>query len=134
MEELLALFRFLVPYFGSAPDSEIEQALALAAPYRPTCLTTTQQDEAQVYYAAWLMWRRSLQLQAAGSTPIPFGVRSEREGDVSRTYGQADGTSSSVDPLGFWNAYADLAARCTGGAITVGNRGGSCCPLLPGCC
>jgi hypothetical protein len=122
--DLLALFRFLVPFFGTSVDEEIEQALTAAAGNRPACLTIAQQDEAQVYYAAHLLYQRWLQTQAAQS-PIPFGVKSEKEGDLARTYGSTD---LGTDPYNFWRNYSDLARLCGGvGAITVGHRYGSCC-------
>lgn len=128
MEALLALFRFLVPFFACTVDTDIEQALELAAAQRPSCLTPAQQDEAQIFYAAWLLYARQLQTQFAGQAPVPFGVKSEKEGDVSRTYGTAADGQIGADPYNFWGRYNDLALLCGGyGAITVGNRRGSCC-------
>lgn len=137
MDELLALFRFLVPYFATVPDADVERALALAEPYRPACLTPEQQDEAQVYYAANLLYQRSLQLATGGSgqPAVPVGVKSEKEGDLQRTYGAADGIDTS-DPFGWRAEYDRLAAACGGGAITVGTRWRGCCPgpFAPPCC
>lgn len=123
---LLELFRFMVPYFAALPDEQVQQALDLAAAYRPACLDTARQDQAQVYYAAWLLYQRDLQIKAAlpGAPVAPFGVKSEKEGDLSRTYGNAEG---SDDPFGWWGEYSALADLCGGGAITVGHRHGSTC-------
>lgn len=123
---LLALFRFLVPYFAALSDETVRQALDLAAPYRPACLTTTQQDEAQVFYAAWLLYSRQLQTDAAaggGVMPMP-GVTMEKEGDLQRQYGSG---FNAADPFGWWDKYSALNAVCGGGAITVGHRHGSPC-------
>lgn len=128
MEELLDLFRFLVPYFAAVPDEDVERALAMAEPYRPACLTDAQQDEAQIYYAASLLYVLSLQTAAAGQPVVPVGVKSEKEGDLARTYGAADGVNVN-DPFGWRDRYAALAAICAGGAITVGNRWRNCCPF-----
>lgn len=126
MEALLALFRFLVPYFSAVPNEDVSKALEMAAPYRPACLTPAQQDEAQVFYAAWLLYQRQLQTNAAANhDPTIFGLKSEREGDVSRTYGAVDGQS---DPFDWWGKFSALYNLCGGGAITVGHRRG------PGCC
>lgn len=125
MAELLALFRFLVPYFAAVPKEIVEQALTMAADYRPACLTTAGQDKAQVYYAASLLYSRKLQEDAANSPAIPQGVTSEKEGDLQRTYGRVEGAD---DPFGWWGDYLKLAALCTGGAITVGSRWNTCCP------
>lgn len=121
---LLELFRFLVPYFAAVSDENVEQALAMALPYRPACLTPAQQDEAQVFYAAWLLYQRQLQTAALAGGASPWGVKSEREGDVSRTYGAVDGQD---DPFGWWGKFSALYALCGGGAITVGHRYGPAC-------
>lgn len=124
---LLELFRFLVPYFAAVPDTDVLAALALAEPYRPACLTPSQQDEAQVWYAASLLLERQRQTEAGtGTGPIPYGIKSEKEGDLQRTYGAADGIE---DPLNFGDRYDALARLCGGyGAITVGyGRGPACC-------
>lgn len=126
---LLQLFRFLVPYFAALSDPVVQQALDLAAPYRPACLTPAQQDEAQVFYAAWLLYQRELQTAAlAGGGTMPgVGIKMEKEGDLQRQYGS---DFDSTDPFGWWAKYADLNAACTGGAITVGHRHGSpCCGI-----
>lgn len=126
MPELVALFRFLVPYFDGLSDEELTAALTRAAPFRPACLMPAMQDEAQVWFAAASLYDRQLQTRAAQEgSAIPFGVKSEREGDVSRTYGVVEGVS---DALGFWEKFNRLDRLCGGiGAIAVGTRYGSCC-------
>lgn len=127
---LLELFRFLVPYFASLPDDEIQTALGLAEEFRPACLLTTQQDTAQVWYAAGLLYDRQLQAAtAATGQTIPVGVKSEKEGDLQREYGFIEGIE---DSQGFWKRYLDLAKICGAGAITVGHRYGSCCRAFAG--
>jgi hypothetical protein len=130
VEALLALFRFLVPYFAGTDDADVQAALTAAAGYRPECLTPAQQDNAQVWYAAWLLYER--QMQVAATLPenaIPYGVKSEKEGDLQRTYGAVE--QAADGPLDFWGKYANLARMC-GGAITVGHRYGSCCRQIAG--
>lgn len=125
MAELLALFRFLVPYFSATSDADVQLALTAAADYRPTCLVPARQDEAQVFYAAWLLYQRQLQIAAGGAAPVPFGIKSEKEGDLSRTYGSS---TDGNDPFDFWGRFEKLARLCGGiGAITVGNRYAPCC-------
>lgn len=122
MTELLALFRFLVPLLAAVPDDLVIQALELAAAERPACLTAGKQDEAQVYYAAWILYGRQLQTQATEQAPIPLGVKSEKEGDLQRTYGIVEG---AADPFDYWGRFVRLAKLCGGaGAITVGHRCG----------
>lgn len=124
---LLELFRFLVPYFAAVPDADVLAALALAEPHRPACLTPAQQDEAQVWYAASILLERQRQTEAgSGTGPIPYGIKSEKEGDLQRTYGFIEGVT---DPIDFGDRYDALARLCGGlGAITVGfGRGPACC-------
>jgi hypothetical protein len=124
---LLELFRFLVPYFAAVPDVDVLAALALAEPHRPACLTPAQQDEAQVWYAASILLERQRQTEAgSGTGPIPYGIKSEKEGDLQRTYGFIEGVT---DPIDFGDRYDALARLCGGlGAITVGfGRGPACC-------
>lgn len=122
---LLELFRFLVPYFAAVSDADVLAALAMAEPYRPTCLTTAQQDEAQVYYAAAILLDRQRQTEAgSGGGSMPYGIKSEKEGDLQCTYGLVEGVTDALD---FSGRYDALAALCGGGAITVGHRHGSPC-------
>ena len=124
---LLELFRFLVPYFATVSDADVLAALAMAEPYRPECLTAAQQDQAQVYYAAWLLYQKQLQTEAltGNAGPMPArGVTMEKEGDLQRQYGSS---FDAGDPFGWWDQFAKLAALCGGGAITVGHRHGSPC-------
>lgn len=102
IEELLD---FLAPSLDADPIDK-QKALALAALYRPACLPEALQDEAQALYAAWLL---SMIQQQGETTIVPVGVISEREGDLSRTYGA---TASTIDSLGFKARYDILADRC----------------------
>lgn len=129
---LLELFRFLVPLFAAVSDEDVQTALDLAAAYRPACLTTAQQDEAQVWYAAFILYSRAVQTAgAAGGSGgiVPANIQSEKEGDLSRTYRSGGGSSGEGDPYGFFARWKALAAICAGGAITVGhgNHGPCCC-------
>jgi len=112
---------FLAPAVAGMPQPDKEKALAMASAYRPACLPVAKQDEAQLLYAAWLLYGR---LQQDGEV-VPAGVISEKEGDLQRTYGRNE---STADPLGFharWKALNDL---CGFGAITVGRSVNGCCP------
>lgn len=120
--EMLDMLNFLAPALASVPAPDKIRALELAAGFRPSCLPEDKQDNAQIYYAAWILSGR---LSTAGGIR-PYGVTSEKEGDLSRTYGPAGGVN---DPLGFygqWHALNNLCKRM--GAITVGTgaRHGCC--------
>lgn len=117
---------FLAPAVAGMPAEDKVRALALAEGYRPACLSPAKQDEAQLWYAAWLLYQRKQQQagEAAGAVPTP-GVVSEREGDLQRTYGRAEGAD---DPQGFYAQYDRLAQVCRRmGAITVGGRRHGAC-------
>lgn len=120
MAATVELLDFLAPAVAGMSAEDKQKALDIAAGYRPTCLPEAKQDEAQAWYAAWLLYGRLQQLagQEQGATPLP-GVISEKEGDLSRTYGRADGAE---DPAGFFGHYDRLAKLCRAGAITVGTR------------
>lgn len=127
----LELFRFMFPLFAAVTDEGVEQALALSAAYRPACLTATQQDEAQVLYAAWLLYLRAVQNAsvaggASGGVVSPW-LASEKEGDLARSFRAGGTTAGQVDPYGFLSRYQALAAICGGGAITVGHGHAPCC-------
>src|SRR5690606_34745080 len=113
---------FLAPAVAGMPQPDKEKALAIAAAYRPACLTADKQDEAQVLYAAWLLYGR-IQQQEGGVAPA--GVISEKEGDLQRTYGR---TESTADPLGFYGRWKALNDICGYGAITAGRVFHGCCP------
>jgi len=108
---------FLAPAVAAMPADEKQRALQVAADYRPACLPEKRQDEAQVWYAAWLLYGIKLQraAEADGVTPRP-GVISEKEGDLQRTYGRVEGAD---DPAGFYGQYERLARLCRVGAATV---------------
>lgn len=112
---------FLAPAVAGMPNEDKLKALELAQAYRPACLSEARQDEAQVLYAAWLLYGR---LQQQESDLVVAGVKSLKEGDLAITYGSAAETG---DPLGFYGRWKALNDLCGIGAITVGAR-------LPRCC
>lgn len=108
---------FLAPAVAGMPREDKERALAFAAGYRPSCLPEKKQDEAQLWYAAWLLYGIKMQrsAEADGVLARP-GVVSEKEGDLQRTYGRVEGAD---DPAGFLGHYQKLARVCAVGAATV---------------
>lgn len=129
MATVLEILDFLAPGLTATPE-EKEMALSLAEAYRPACLTKTKADEAVALYAAWLLYARE-QAKAANEAGevVPVGVKSQTDGDLSRTYtGDVSGADGVSDPAGYygrWKALNDICARV--GAITVS-------PVLGGCC
>jgi hypothetical protein len=124
VEELIALFRFRIGYFAAITDEELSAAFTFAESERLDCLTAAGQAEAMVYYVAAALYEKELQRQARCAA-LPFGVKSEKEGDLARTY---DSTAGTADPFGWRARYDGFARMCAGGgAITVGHRYVPCC-------
>lgn len=108
---------FLAPAVASMALPDKERALAMAVDYRPACLPAKKQDEAQLWYAAWLLYGIKQQRAAEDDGVLARpGVVSEKEGDLQRTYGQVAGAE---DPAGFYGRYQRLARICGVGAATV---------------
>lgn len=128
--ELLELMRFLAPGLSTVSDEDANRALALAASYRPQCLPQAKADEAQAWYAAWILSRRLASAPPAADDYEAqnierlraAGVKSEKEGDLQRTYSTAsEMISYQTDPDGYLMQYQRLADLCKVGAITVGH-------------
>lgn len=103
----------LVAHFN---DEQIAKTFEFAESYRPLCLPRNKQDEAVALYVAYLL---ASQYEAEN---IPAGLTSEKEGDLSRSFGD-NGLSGSKSYLDRYNQLADVCKRI--GAITVGANNGN---------
>lgn len=121
MASVSEILDFIAPGLTATPE-EKATAIALAEAYRPACLTQAKADEAVAYYAAWLLYGRQQSADGAGEV-APAGVKSQTDGDLSRTYLTAAETAAGVsDPGGYYARWDALARTCRrAGAITVGN-------------
>ncbi|WP_237173036.1 DUF4054 domain-containing protein [Paracandidimonas lactea] len=115
---------FMAPAVAGMPLADKQKALTFAEAYRPACLSEAKQDEAQLLYAAWLLYGR-LRQQEGGV--IPAGVKSLKEGDVAVTYGSGADGGDLTDPLGFYGRWNKLNRLCGVGAITASNWRSHCC-------
>lgn len=105
------------PMLQGIDRAVLHDTLVASVDFAPACLPEAKQKEAVYYYAAYLL---SLKQQADVVGVIPAGVVSEKEGDLSRSYG--NNGNSSADPYGFLARYEKLNNICKRiGAITVGN-------------
>lgn len=94
-------------------------ALAVAADYRPRCLSEERQNLAQAHYAAHLLTARAEQ-QAAAAGGAPSGpVIEQREGDVTLRYGAAAAGTPSPGPSAPYAAWKALSDLCSRGAIVT---------------
>lgn len=125
VSEILA---FLAPGLTASPEDRAT-AISLAEGYRPACLTEQKANEAVAWYAAWLLYARQQQQEAAANGEVvPLGVKSQTDGDLSRTYMDGAGGGAISDPLGYYSAWKALNDICVrAGAITVN-------PVPMGCC
>lgn len=112
------------PMLQGIDRAVLHDTLVASVDFAPACLPEAKQKEAVYYYAAYLL---SLKQQADVVGVIPAGVVSEKEGDLSRSYG--NNGSNAADPYGFLARYEKLNNICKRiGAITVGHGaiGGDC--------
>lgn len=125
---LLRRFRLLAPAFKGAPDSKVQDMLEVAEEYRPSCLAKQKQDEAVVFYAAYLLSLEEYANNELAQDAAEFrraGITSEKEGDLSRSYAKLSEGFLEEDPQGFyarWKALNDICKRMRrGGSACVGN-------------
>ena len=128
MADVIEILDFLAPGLTATPE-EKATAISMAEAYRPACLTEKKADEAVAWYAAWLLYSRQQQKDAADNGEVvPLGVKSQTDGDLSRTYFDGATGGGVADPAGFyarWAALNDICARL--GAITVSPAPTGCC-------
>ena len=109
--DIKALLGVIAPHTGSIDIEVINNAIQLAESYRPKCLPENKQLEAVALYAAYLL---TAQLEVQNSV---VGVTSEREGDLSRSFGNSGLSNTAADYLARYNSLNDI---CRVGSITVG--------------
>ncbi|QNS14567.1 DUF4054 domain-containing protein [Mannheimia bovis] len=115
---VLGFLQVIAPnYVRDVEPERIKQLLTLAEHYRPECLPNDKQDLAVAYYVAYLV------AQGNEAKANPYGVTSEREGDISRTYSANLANSSRF--LAKWQELNDICVRVNG-SITVGFNYGGC--------
>jgi hypothetical protein len=99
-------FDFFYPFYTEGtdtrwvPDDEIALAMTLAAAWRPACLPTDQQNQAQAHYAAYVIDYRARAAAAAGTTTLGTAVVAgpiveKQEGDVRVKYATTGGSGVS---------------------------------------
>jgi len=108
----LEYFRLLAPGYASTSDATATQWITIAAMFVPTgCLTAEGYNMAQALYAAHL-------LTLSPSSGVVAGpVTSEKEGDLSRSYGSTKGDDSVLGSTPYGLQYIDMTKGCYGGAI-----------------
>lgn len=116
MTSSLEYFRIIAKQFSALSDTEVQVWLDMAATLGAAgCLLGDPANLATALYAAHL-----LQLDAENSTGEGGRgpIKSEKEGDLARTYGTATGVSDGwlgLSPYG--QQYANMQLGCTGATI-----------------
>ena len=115
--QTVTLLKTLAPNVAAMTEDAMNAAWAAAEGFMPLKLPPKTQNEARLWYTAHLL---TMKQAADNGTLPPVGIKSESEGDLSRSYGSL---AEEGDPFGYyarWKALMALEARL--GGITVGSR------------
>lgn len=116
----LQYFRLFAPAFASIDDATVSQWLTVAeSMVNVGCLDTERQNMAIAYYAAHLM---SITESASSGASGP--IKSEKEGDLSRSYGAVSGDATWLGQTPYGLAYLNLSSACAGASILTRMQNG----------
>jgi len=115
MTTSLQYFRIVAKQFVSLTDGEVQVWLDMAAIQgAPGCLMGDPANLATALYAAHL-------LQLDGENASGEGgrgpVKSEKEGDLARSYGTGGYTDGWLGSTGYGQQYSSMQLGCTGATI-----------------
>ena len=118
-QELLALFRSVAPEFQAKTDEEILALIENTKVYISEKRFGKRYWHALVYLAAHTL-KLSVISDAKGSDSTAFaGIKSEREGDLERTYGDSNANDGSMLALTYYGRmFKAIRKTCIVGAIT----------------
>ena len=109
----LEYFRLLAPEFAGVDDVTVGSWITMAGNVIDvSCLDTERAAMATALYAAHL-----LALSQRGSSFVSGAVTSEKEGDLSRSYGTVTGGDTWLGQTGYGLQYMDMTAGCYGASI-----------------
>jgi hypothetical protein len=116
----LQYFRLFAPAFASVDDVTVGQWLTVAeSMVNVGCLDTERQNMAIAYYAAHL-----LSVTESASSGAAGPVKSEREGDLSRSFGAISGDDTWLGQTPYGLAYLNLSSACAGASILTRMQNG----------
>lgn len=122
----LEWFRLLAPAYSSLTDEQVQALLTASALFvNVSCLDEERANAATALYAAHLKWTIDKSASGGGTTG---NIKSEREGDLSRTYGSLTGDDSWIGQSPYGLQYLDITKVCSG--IGIMTRFGDNPPLL----
>jgi hypothetical protein len=112
----LQYFRLFAAEFSAVIDADVTVWLTSASYLIVTdCLDAERAAMAQALYAAHLL---SLATRAAkGGSASTGTVRSEKEGDLQRTYGTTSGSETYIGQTSYGLQYLDITTVCAGSSI-----------------
>ncbi len=118
-QELVALFRLIAPEFSAKTDAEILSLLDSVKNAISEKRFGRRYEHALVYLAAHTLKLSDMSV-AKGSDSAEFGgIKSEREGDLERTYGGDNtGTDGMLSLTYYGKMFLAIRKTCIVGAIT----------------
>ena len=118
-QELLALFRSVAPEFKAKTDEEILNLLENTKVYISEKRFGKRYGHALVFLAAHTLKLSDISA-AEGSDSTAFaGIKSEREGDLERTYGDSNANDESMLMLTYYGkTFKAIRKTCIVSAIT----------------
>jgi len=112
----LQWFRLLAPEFSALSDAQVSALLTAAAVFvSVTGLNTDQANAALALYAAHLQWITVN--RASGSSSSVGNVKSEREGDLARTYSSISGDDTWLGQSPYGLQFTEIMRAAVGGCI-----------------
>ena len=111
----LQWFRLLASEFSALTDAQVNALLTAAAVFVDTSgLNTDQANAALALYAAHLQWV-SVNRTSVGASQV--NITSEKEGDLSRTYGTMQGDDTWIGQSPYGQQFNDIMRAKVGGRI-----------------
>ncbi|WAX22433.1 hypothetical protein P6F34_gp90 [Pseudomonas phage MiCath] len=107
------LFDFYPPA-ATMDAATVDAMIQVAFSYRPRCLTFDMQNEAQAYYAAYLLEPIYNSSQGGATQPPSTPLIREKEGQLEREYAQPTTTGpNAVVDQSFYGRWKRLFDRCS---------------------
>ena len=110
----LQWFRLLAPEFSALTDAQVNALIAAATVFVSTKgLNTDQSNAALALYAAHLQW---VTVNRA-SSDSSGNIKSEREGDLSRTYAEMKDEDTWIGQSPYGMQFNDIMKAATGSCL-----------------
>lgn len=111
----LQWFRLLAPEFAALSDAQVNALVTAASLLVSTNgLNSDQAAAALALYGAHLQW---LTVNRTGSSSTVGNIKSEKEGDLSRTYSSVSGDDTWIGQSPYGLQFEEIMRAATGGCI-----------------